>query len=498
MEKSSALAIRNRSIAQYFIIAFFVLGLLGPYVYLFLNSDQLNWPHGNDFATSFFSTLTQSTLSSLGSVGLGALGALGLSSLRERLTKNQFRLLKLLCVLPNFLPGLVVALSVFNILTPFPFGLTGVVLIHILLNVGLVSWILEPLFSKVINHWRTVSQLMGSRTFLFWLRVGVPLIYRDLLASFLFVFSISITSFSIPLLAGGQRVLSLEVLIYEYYRIYNDQGAVIALSMIQFLMLLSLSVFWRPKIFFVEQNLHTKSSFANTFWALLPFAPVVIIFYGILSVLPAGLNQLLHHSDFVQDLFEYVSVSLMFSTACGAFALTLFLLFATLSISQKQHRIMAGFLSASFVASALWIKKWIGGDSFYTQSIQFVVGFSFLYFPFLYRLSWGERLQELKGQIQVAATMGARHSHIVTRIIWPQILGQSLKLSGLCAVWAAGDFAYSQLIFSNRFSFAQYLHGLMGSYRLEAATSLTVVLIFICIIVYAVFWGLGYVFHQEP
>lgn len=162
----------------------------------------------------FLTVLFQAGLSASLSVVLGLLAALSLVSVGR-----QGRWLLYLGLMPQFLPSLLMIFAyvkVFSVMKVFPQSYWHVVALHILINIGLVSFLLhQPVQTAIAKKVHLFLSLKISKVkYLALLCRGellVPILYCWIL-----VFSYCVTSFSIPLVLSGEKtVVSFEQLIYQ-------------------------------------------------------------------------------------------------------------------------------------------------------------------------------------------------------------------------------------------------------------------------------------------
>src|SRR5690606_27707093 len=116
--------------------------LLSPYFILIgeLQFVEFNWI---EFSEAFKNTLVQSLLSAVMSIVFGIIGALGLCSLQG---SKKLKYYELACLIPSFLPTLFFVTALLRVVHPFPFGLTGIILVHALTYLGLTALFYQVLF----------------------------------------------------------------------------------------------------------------------------------------------------------------------------------------------------------------------------------------------------------------------------------------------------------------------------------------------------------------
>ncbi|HWU41966.1 MAG TPA: ABC transporter permease subunit, partial [Bdellovibrio sp.] len=257
-----------------------VLFLLFPFLFLltqfrlqgFSEWSELRWAFKNSFLQAFFSALM--------SLFFGVWAALGLLSFSQNSRRRYWRMiLEVLCLLPNFLPPIFILLATLNVVDPFPMGVTGIVLIHTLMNFGLVAVLLSGIIENKIGGVIELAYVEGASRFQFLTRGFFPMIKKDLWLLGLFVFVICFGSFSVPLIVGGGKGTTIEVLIYEKIRLSNDWGGAVVLAILQSVFIFSLSL-----IASRGRGMH-RSRLANLSLIRVPTGIIVIVLISLLYLL---------------------------------------------------------------------------------------------------------------------------------------------------------------------------------------------------------------------
>jgi len=73
---------------------------------------------------------------------------LGLFQLRRFVGTRLENFFEFLILLPGFLPPIFILLVFFEVLSPFPFGISGIILVHGVMNAGLVAVLLKRIFME--------------------------------------------------------------------------------------------------------------------------------------------------------------------------------------------------------------------------------------------------------------------------------------------------------------------------------------------------------------
>jgi ABC-type Fe3+ transport system permease subunit len=316
------------------------------------------------------------------------------------------------------------------------------------------------------------------------------LLRSEILFLFLFVFSICLTSFSIPLVLGGAQATNLEIHIYNTLRIDGDWSRAVLYTVLQMTSLFAVAWFIPKPIW--------SMSFNPSRWSLLGvkrLLPLVLLPSGVLLIgWIVGIVQSLRSLAWSNFVWSGAGPAMLNTliVALGSGWLTLFL---CLWISYVwPHRslslFMKGYLAPSSVVTgfAFLLLPVEGGN---WPVIKMIVALTMVSFPILFRWIGQAALESAEEQILVARSLGASWGQIVFEVIWPQRGHEFLRMAGLSALWASGDFALSSIIAESNHTWALYIDDLIGNYRLELATVYTVPLFLIGLLCYGLFIGVS-------
>jgi thiamine transport system permease protein len=151
-------------------------------------------------------------------------------------------------------------------------------------------------------------------------------------------------------------------------------------------------------------------------------------------------------------------------------------------------RFLNGYLAPSPVITGFAILL-LPGESETVALIKSAGALTLISFPLLYRWLAHSTLESLQKQVTVARTLGADWAAILTEIVWPQAAPQMMRVCGLAALWASGDFAISGILAGELKTVPLVMEGLMGNYRIEAAQTLMFPLLFMGLALYGAFTG---------
>lgn len=473
-------------ILRFFLRFSIVLFLLFPFLFLLVEfrlQESLDWA---EIIWALKNTFNQAFLSALFSSVLGLWLALSLIKIRQTQVRKT---LDIICLVPNLLPTIFVLLATLKSFNYFPMGTTGIVIIHAIINVGLVGTLLAQILESHYGRMAFVAYASGASKLRFYGRVLLPTIWRQLSQVFLFVFVMCFGSFSVPLVVGGGRGTTLEVLIYEKIRLSQEWGAAVYISIIQsiFIFILSLLLYRNSRKSALGERYNI--SYYGSYSGLLVVAALLYVFvwgYG------GGVLDGLQHFQFIIDnrheIFQLAGGTLWVGLTVGF--LTAFLLLSIVYLSHARWftTFLNGYVTPSTALagfSMLGIINFLKLD----KSIGVPIVIVLLGVCGLFRLGLYQLLQDLRSQTRIAYILGAKPWQIFSRILLPQTMREVGKLAALAAMWACGDFAVSRIIATKTFTLAMMTDALMSGYRLNHAVLISLIVILCAVLVFAFIQG---------
>lgn len=429
--------------------------------------------------------MLQSSLSAVFSLAVGFVLFLGVQAWRAPGLK---RFAEIVLLIPNTIPALFVALGLISIFSwngRFPYGLGAVVTAHVVMNSGLVAVALQSLVVKRLGGMVDAAALMGSTRFRFWWEIGWPLLRTDLACLFLFVFGISFTSFSIPVLLGGSRTLTLEAAIFNLIRLDGRWDAAVILAAFQAGALLILASLL-PRGFWPARTVFRGGDFlgVRTF-RFFVFVPLVLACSSwSIGLLHRG-YQLWPADLPMADAFL---TTFLLGLVIGLMHLFLFTVTAFVLPHPGLVRFLNGYLAPSTVITGFAFLL-IPGDSELFRLYLTALAISLLSFPLLYRWMVHGAVASLERQVQAARLMGASWSLILFDVVWPQAAPAILRASGLAALWGSGDFAITSIVAGNINTVPLLITSLIRNYRIESAELLLLPLLVTGLMLYGLFVG---------
>lgn len=470
-----------------FISPFFVL------ISYFSVQSNINW---QELFWALKNSSLQSLVSAVVCMIMGFVAALGLIR-----TQNKNPILHAalvgLCLLPQFLPPIVILVSIMNGLQPFPMGLPGIVIVHAFSYFGMTALLIENQARNVLSQTLHVVQVMGVSRVRYWWQIGFPLLRKDLILILTYLMAVFFTSFSIPLIVGGGKGTTLEVLIYEKVRFSTDWSSAVTLSFVQTVFIFILSFLaLKGRAQFAKQNVSLQwlGSHIGVLFVMIVMAGFIISYSsGVIS----GLQQIGNLTLYGYELIEAFLASMMLAFLTYCLFMGFLYVFCSMGFVHRSVDVfLSGFIAPStaltcfallilFPATAIW------------SYIKIPIAFLLLGFPALYRLGWGEKFKSLKNQIQIAQTMGAGPQQILKSVTWPQMKSHSRFMSGLMATWACGDFAISRILSTSDFTLGLIVENLLTSYRMGLASLLSFLLVIACGLCFSIILGMDYVDRRK-
>lgn len=470
-------------------IMVFLLSSLFVLLFFIDSMGTFNWA---ETWWAFKNSVLQSLFSTLFTLALGFVVALGLLRIpSKRFIISAFA--TILCLIPQFVPVVISLVGILNGLQPYPMGMIGIVIVHIFLNFGLAAVLIQNQMRAIWSETADVARTLGVSRFKYWFKVGLPQLKKDFLLMGVFFFSIFFTSFSVPLIVGGGRGTTLEVLIYEKMRLSSDWSGAAYLAWIQAFFILLLSILtWKSRAKTAQRQ--SELQWLGSYMGLAPLILIMTGFFaGYGSGLMEGFEQIANLEPFASELFwgTLGSLGIAFLTFIAIYHG--FKLLAYLgSLPTYLDRFLNGYIAPSTALTCFGILIVMPAEDAWSY-VKIPLAFLMLSLPSAYRLGWGEKLKNLESQILVSRTMGAGDKQIFKKVIWPQLKTDSRFISALVGTWACGDFAVGRILANNDFTIGLILETLLSSYRMSLASVVSLLLILLCLLFFFAIMGWDYV-----
>ncbi len=429
--------------------------------------DEFWWALKNSFL--------QSSLSALFSFVIGTVLFQGLQKARNWGSQSLQRWIEILLLMPNLMPSLLIVFLLIDLIEPFPIGMIGVVFVHSFMNAGLVAILLDRMLQNKALPIVEMAEVFGASKVLF-ANYFVRAFKTELLAIFAFIFIICFTSFTVPLLVGGGRATTLEILIFEKIKLTGEYNEALFLGLAQFALVAAMGILnlsQIPRQDSRSQGSHYFSSWWGLFTLLVMMGlPVIYFIFAALQ----GIESVGQIPGLKQSIFLLVLPSLFFSFLVSSFVVLLLLFLAFQFPQRKYFVLMNSFLtpSTAFVGLSFLVGMILLGISGYEWAgwVFWIIGFGYIIFPTLYRWGWSQELEGLRGQVEVANLLGASRAQIFFEVLLPQLAGRASLIASVAGFWALGDFALGKIFLAETKTLAMLSESLLSAYRIEAGLSI--------------------------
>lgn len=480
-----------------------------------------SWPGTADFAAVQF-TLLQATLSA------GISCALAVPVARA-LARRRFAFRGLLITLmgaPFLLPVIVAVLGLLAVfgragvvndvlaLIGLPkvsiYGLHGVVLAHVFLNLPLAVRMLLMGWQAIPAERFRLAQSLGMTPGAMLRHLEGPMLRATLPGAMVAIFTICLASFAVALtLGGGPGATTVELAIYQALRFDFAPDRAATLALLQFgLCAAALAAGWGllrqtgfgaglgrradvPTPDGWRRGVDTAAIALAALFLLLPLSAVLLRGVIGLSELPDGLGPAILRSLLVAlastALTTGAALALALAVARHAGGARLFDLTATLPLAASSLVIGTGlFLTFRSVAtpSEMAIPVTIAVNS--TLSL-----------PYAYRLLLPEARALHADYDRLAQALALTAWARLRLVTLPRLARPMGFGAGIAAALSMGDLGVITLFAGEAHAtLPLYIHGLMGSYRMDAAAGAALILVLLSFGLFALFDGIGR--HAAP
>ena len=256
-----------------------------PFLHLWFYLGHIDWSLDSYFFKAIQGSFVQALFSAVVTLVLSLLGALSLIHLQDKWKTSPFKVLETLFLLPAFVPPLIFVLLFLKWLWFMPLGLWGIVSIHVLMNVGVMSFLLKRLFVSKGSQWSELCLVEGVQQWRFLCFGLLPSLKKDLVNFFLFLFISFFTSFSVPFLVGGAQYGGVEVFIYEKIFLFQEWGEALFMAFsLSFLFIISaFFISTQSKEVWGKQSFSHPTSLLKLSWSsFILLLPLPILFLGLI------------------------------------------------------------------------------------------------------------------------------------------------------------------------------------------------------------------------
>ena len=382
------------------------------------------------------------------------------------------------------------------------YGLPGVVLAHVFFNMPLATrLVLQGWADTPAEHFRLAAQLGFSKRDEF-LRLEMPMLKSVLPGAFLLVFILCMTSFATVLaLGGGPKATSVELAIYAAIRFEFDLGRAAVLALIQLGLSgigAALLLTWgRPT------DLGRSMGDARRMWrddgrlndALWIVAASLFLALPLLAIVWRGLPGLadIWQGPTVEAILTSIAIALLSTVlaVCGALAI------AALAAQHKR-----GWLIEFTATMVLVISPFVLGTGLFILINPFFDPFALalpvtalvnaaLSLPFCVRILVPAVARVDRNYGRLTASLGLRGLDRWRLVLWPALRAPLGFAAGLAAAFSMGDLGVIALFAPvDGATLPLLMYRLMGSYQMEEAAGVALILVALSVGLFALCdWG---------
>ncbi len=379
------------------------------------------------------------------------------------------RLVKAVLTVPFVMPGIMVSLGfillfgkgglVSTLIGRDPgivYSWKAILLAHAFYNFPIVVRMVSSLWQRVNPHYEEMAMSLGAKGFTLFRKVTLPLISPAIFASAMLTFVFCFLSFSIPLILGGYRYVTIEVDIFSTVITLLDFRTGAALAAIQLLLsaifmylyLKAMEAYSKreeQRIMRVEKKLHFRSLFSMKGLGIIVYSVFVVVFIlaPLFAVLYDSLRFNGHWSlEWYRRMFSPEYNPMFGTSTIGAIKNSLLFGFVTVAVSTGVGLPIAYFLnrwqfkgklvidvlamlplaSSPITIGLAYVKFFSTTPLYYTFWI-IAIAHSIIAYPFVLR-SVSTSLKKIKTNLREAAlTLGAGEWKTFLRVELPLAMG---------------------------------------------------------------------------
>ncbi len=465
--------------------------ILASVFFLFLSSPILYiiYKFGLDAAGLFnpglFWALKNSLIQGLISSALCILGGVLFSRGLQKISDSMRARLRFLALIPMLLPSLFSVLVAMNVLWIFPYGHWGVIFVYVLIYLGYATFFIYDCQQKQLNQLGFLAEVYGLNRWSFFRRVYFKLMQMDLFSLFIFIFTCTLASLTVPMMAGGGRGTNFEVYLYEKIYLDAQWSSAAVLLLFQLLAMLILSRFVGRAHFSEKQLAYIPSRYLSSKTSLYFFVAYLLVYFipisiqMLRSIVEADLNQI-----FVTEILNglrgslqvYLGLIILFFLFVFKMSFYYFygLRMSYFRVFQNMSAVVVGFASLIF-----WPKT---GFAFSYFSVLFCA--SFIYFLGLYFTYFDPIFRKMQDSFLTAQIYHIPFRTVFKKIIWPQIKKPFSISLGLLALIVSMDFVFVFVSGATYTTLGTVFESYLSSYRMSMALVVAAVGIVFSLLVY--------------
>ena len=493
--------LKFRTLFSWLCLLLVILIILIPLISIITYYDlRLSFKVTDYVSSIIYFTFYQSLLSALLSIITGSLFAYLLY------TYKNYLFIKFIAQTQSILFVLPTIITVFGILSFYGnffdiYGLTGILIGHVVLNTPIVSHIIYQTLNNISPSEKLLSRQMGLGKFSSFLASEWPIIKKNIPSLFVLVTFICFVSFTPVLILGGSpKYSTLEVSIYYSVIFSNDFST--ALNLLIFQLIICTVIYFvffknfKSENFFIDEHRQVKTYFHFKIHNFLELVILLLIatciFMPIIFIIIKGLNFKIIST--IQSLYLLESLYNTFIICLFSGIISTVLVYNLLILTKKRTKI-----SESLVYSLIILSPAIMAVGYYIFSyklniLQFpnimivIVLNAFFVLPFTYNYLAPSFFKITKENEDISNSLNIYGLSRFITIEWPRLKNSLITAFCVSSILSASDLVVISFFGTNSLStLTQTIYRLMGSYRIDEAYSVSLILLIYCFLYFFAF-----------
>lgn len=424
-------------------------------------------------------SLIQSFSTALLSVFFGFFGALGLIKASARWQK----VLKLLILIPVFLPSLFTILIGISIANYMPLGSLGIIYFMTLIHIGFAASIIFEEITSQIGQLGLVAESFGINKLNFLVKVLWPLVRKSVGYIFVMIFVNTMTAFTIPLIVGAGRGTNLEVLIYEKIFIEQNWANAIGLGLVQLLIIAGFAVFLNFRNISTIRD-YKDSRLVGSFVGLAGLIIYLILyFWGYFKLFLGSLEAYYITEIFNNDLIEAISNSFILFSFCLIVFSFLFLSAMYLKFNFQKIEFLNFFINPSSVLVGFGFYLFIPNHNYLISILKLSLVIGSVSFVGFMKLVFENQMHLFESQIKVARSFNINFLNFIFKIYFPQIKKRLHFACSLLLVFSISEYGLIKSSGVQIKTLGTEMASYLSSYRSEGAFVISLIILTIWLIV---------------
>ncbi len=474
------------------LIVFIVIFIPLTSFFYFYDLDK-GFEFSNYITSITFFSFYQSLVSALLSVIIGTLFAYLLFK------HNYIYGFKLLINSLSVLFVLPTIITIFGILTFYGnffqiYGLFGILIAHVILNIPLVARVIFQTLNDISPNERILADQMNLKSWGSFLAIEWPVIKKNIPSLFVLISFICFVSFTpVLILGGGPKYSTLEVAIYHAVMFADNFNIAFNLLIVQILICGSIYFIFfknfKSKNFIIDDQRYYRSINSISYKYIIDYLLLIIIsvfiFSPIAFILIKGIN--IKILEVLNSFYFWSSLSTTFVIGVLSGALSIILTYGNLVFLNKNKN-STEFWFYSLIIFSPGILA-VGYYIFFNQIIDSTISNIFIIIiinsiitlPFSYNYLSPSFFRVSREHHDISESINIYGLKRLFFIDWPRLKEPIITAFCVSSILSASDLVIISFFGTNDLStLTQTIYRLMGSYRMDEAYAVSLLLLIYC------------------